>query len=331
MAEASHEAVNYKTLFLKVSIHCEGCKKKVRRVLQNIEGVSKVDIDSFQHKVAVTCSVDHNTLIRKLLKSGKQASVWPEAKKPDGNQTANTSNDNKNQNKESNSKPKDKEPKESSENPKEKQPEPAKVKNSDKGDEKEKEKEKPKTEDETKSKPQEKEKDGGKEKPKEKEKEKQKEKAKEQSEQEGKQNSSGEHKKEKKEEKEKKNESSAKEGGQQVEKGISPLQPKQEFMYQPYSQPYPYPYPSQPIMSYHTAQPSSSQAYYQQPPMPGTQGYMYPYPDPNPYQYQYQSQSQSQSQYPYGAPSEFNYGSTTRGEDTLSYFNEENANSCSVM
>ncbi|KAJ1699402.1 hypothetical protein LUZ63_007914 [Rhynchospora breviuscula] len=317
MAEAGPEALQYKTLFLKVSIHCEGCKKKVRRVLQNMDGVYKVEIDSLQHKVAVTGSVDHDMLIRRLNKCGKQASIWPEAKKPGGDQKPTSSNDTKSKNNESNSKPKDKEPKENSENPKEKQPELAKDKGSDKGHEKEKEKEKPKTE-ETTSKPQEKEKENGVEKQMAKEKEK--EKPKEQSEQEATQSNSGKNKKEKKEHNEKENESSGKEEGQPVAKGLNPMQPNHEFMYPSYS----YPYPPQPIMSYHMAQPSSSQAYYQQPPMPGMQGYMYPYQNPHPYPYPY----------PYGAPSEFNYGtaeSSTRGEDTFGYFNEENANSCSVM
>ncbi|KAJ4753563.1 Heavy metal-associated isoprenylated plant protein 35 [Rhynchospora pubera] len=322
MAEAGPEALQYKTLFLKVSIHCEGCKKKVRRVLQNMDGVYKVEIDSLQHKVAVTGSVDYDMLIRRLNKYGKQASIWPEAKKPGGDQKPTSSNDTKSMNNESNSKPKDKELKESSDIPKEKQPEPAKDKGSDKGPEKEKAKEKPKTEEKTTSKPQEKEKEKEKENVVEKQmpKEKEKEKPKEQSEQEATQSNSGQNKKEKKEQSEKENESSGKEEGP-VAKGLNPMQPNQEFMYPSYS----YQYPPQPIMSYHMAQPTSSQAYYQQPPMPGMQGYMYPYQNPHPYPYPY----------PYGAPSEFNYGSTaessTRGEDTFGYFNEENANSCSVM
>ncbi|MFZ8360699.1 heavy-metal-associated domain-containing protein, partial [Staphylococcus aureus] len=55
---------------MKVSIHCEGCKKKVKKVLQNIEGVYMTEIDSEQHKVTVTGNVDAQRLIKKLLKSG---------------------------------------------------------------------------------------------------------------------------------------------------------------------------------------------------------------------------------------------------------------------
>jgi copper chaperone CopZ len=31
-------AISSQTVALKVSIHCEGCKKKVKKVLQSIEG-----------------------------------------------------------------------------------------------------------------------------------------------------------------------------------------------------------------------------------------------------------------------------------------------------
>ncbi|GFZ13714.1 heavy metal transport/detoxification superfamily protein [Actinidia rufa] len=69
---------NEKTWVLKVSIHCEGCKKKVKKVLQNIDGVYTTSIDSQQNKVTVTGNVDADTLIKKLQKSGKHAELWPE-------------------------------------------------------------------------------------------------------------------------------------------------------------------------------------------------------------------------------------------------------------
>ncbi|XP_059659532.1 heavy metal-associated isoprenylated plant protein 35-like [Cornus florida] len=75
--EAS-EPLKYQTWVLKVSIHCEGCKKKVKKVLQNIEGVYTTEIDSQQHKVTVTGNVDADTLIKKLMKTGKHAELSPE-------------------------------------------------------------------------------------------------------------------------------------------------------------------------------------------------------------------------------------------------------------
>lgn len=73
--------LKYKTWFLKVSIHCEGCSKKVKKVLQSIDGVYETAVDSQQHKVTVTGNVEAETLIKKLTKTGKHAELWPE--KPD--------------------------------------------------------------------------------------------------------------------------------------------------------------------------------------------------------------------------------------------------------
>ncbi|WRX08195.1 Heavy metal-associated domain [Theobroma cacao] len=71
-------ALRYQTWVLKVLIHCEGCKKKVKKVLQGIDGVYETTIDSQQHKVTVTGSVDAETLIKRLTKSGKHVELWPE-------------------------------------------------------------------------------------------------------------------------------------------------------------------------------------------------------------------------------------------------------------
>uniref|UniRef100_M8BQ94 Uncharacterized protein n=1 Tax=Aegilops tauschii TaxID=37682 RepID=M8BQ94_AEGTA len=51
-AEEGAQPLMYQTVALKVSIHCEGCKKKVKKVLHTIEGVYKTDIDTQQHKVS---------------------------------------------------------------------------------------------------------------------------------------------------------------------------------------------------------------------------------------------------------------------------------------
>ncbi|KAL0371429.1 UNVERIFIED_CONTAM: Heavy metal-associated isoprenylated plant protein 36 [Sesamum angustifolium] len=72
------EPLKYKTWALRVSIHCGGCKKKVKKVLQSIEGVYKIEIDSKQHKVIVSANLEAETLIKKLLRSGKHAELWTE-------------------------------------------------------------------------------------------------------------------------------------------------------------------------------------------------------------------------------------------------------------
>ncbi|RVW97902.1 Heavy metal-associated isoprenylated plant protein 36 [Vitis vinifera] len=134
VVEEALEPLKYKTWVLKVSIHCEGCKKKVKKILQNIDGadVSKfraffhlvlvrlpcnftlnsfpassvlshffslnlillgsfflgllhfppsvytTEIDTRQQKVCVTGNVDVETLLKKLVKNGKHAELWPE-------------------------------------------------------------------------------------------------------------------------------------------------------------------------------------------------------------------------------------------------------------
>lgn len=75
--EEHSEPIKFKKWILKVSIHCEGCKKKVKKILQQVQGVFEIDIDVKQHKVTVIGDVDANTLLRKLIKAGKHAELWP--------------------------------------------------------------------------------------------------------------------------------------------------------------------------------------------------------------------------------------------------------------
>ncbi|KAG0456341.1 hypothetical protein HPP92_024129 [Vanilla planifolia] len=64
------------TTFLKVHIHCDGCKQEVKKLLQRIEGVYTVAIDAELQKVIVSGNVDSSTLIKKLARSGKHAELW---------------------------------------------------------------------------------------------------------------------------------------------------------------------------------------------------------------------------------------------------------------
>ncbi|KAF6984393.1 hypothetical protein CFC21_002418 [Triticum aestivum] len=74
------EPLQCKTLVLRVSIHCEGCKKKVKKVLQSVDGVYRCDIDARSNKVtvAVTGNVSADALLKRLRRSGKNAQQWPE-------------------------------------------------------------------------------------------------------------------------------------------------------------------------------------------------------------------------------------------------------------
>ncbi|KAK8947024.1 hypothetical protein KSP39_PZI006870 [Platanthera zijinensis] len=73
---------------LKVNIHCEGCKKKVKKVLQKVQGVYTVDIDSNQSRVTVTGDVDGESLVRKLLKYGKHSELLTEKNQPTANSSS---------------------------------------------------------------------------------------------------------------------------------------------------------------------------------------------------------------------------------------------------
>ncbi|EAY72356.1 hypothetical protein OsI_00209 [Oryza sativa Indica Group] len=72
--------VKIQTHVLRVNIHCDGCKHKVKKLLQKIEGVYSVALDVDNHKVTVTGNVDSDTLIRKLTRGGKHAELWSQQK-----------------------------------------------------------------------------------------------------------------------------------------------------------------------------------------------------------------------------------------------------------
>ncbi|XP_073053419.1 heavy metal-associated isoprenylated plant protein 32-like [Primulina eburnea] len=79
------EFLKIQTCVLKVNIHCDGCKQKVKKTLQKIDGVYTIKIDSEQGKVTVSGNVDPATLIKKLIKNGKRAEIWGGVSKPHHN------------------------------------------------------------------------------------------------------------------------------------------------------------------------------------------------------------------------------------------------------
>ncbi|KAL8192019.1 hypothetical protein R6Q57_028140 [Mikania cordata] len=79
VSDLSATSDHLQTWILRVYIHCEGCKKKVFKVLKSIDGVYKTVIDAKEHKVTVTGSVNGEKLVQKLLKSGKHAEILPES------------------------------------------------------------------------------------------------------------------------------------------------------------------------------------------------------------------------------------------------------------
>ncbi|CAK7326710.1 unnamed protein product [Dovyalis caffra] len=92
--EDDFKLLKIQTFLLKVNIHCDGCKQKVKKLLQRIEGVYQVNIDAEQQKVTVSGTVDSATLIKKLVRAGKHAEVW--SQKSNQNQKNNCIKDDKN-------------------------------------------------------------------------------------------------------------------------------------------------------------------------------------------------------------------------------------------
>ncbi|KAK3189575.1 hypothetical protein Dsin_029136 [Dipteronia sinensis] len=100
--EEDFKLLKIQTCVLKVNIHCDGCKQKVKKLLQRIEGVYQVNIiDAEQQKVTVSGSVDSATLIKKLVRAGKHAEVWSQKSNQNRNQKNNNNciKDDKNNNK----------------------------------------------------------------------------------------------------------------------------------------------------------------------------------------------------------------------------------------
>ncbi|CAN1122839.1 Heavy metal-associated isoprenylated plant protein 37, partial [Linum perenne] len=60
---------------LKVNVDCEGCQKKVWKLLKKIEGVYSIDINAEAQEVTVSGTVLSGTLIKMLNKAGKYAEV----------------------------------------------------------------------------------------------------------------------------------------------------------------------------------------------------------------------------------------------------------------
>ncbi|EXB65628.1 hypothetical protein L484_025895 [Morus notabilis] len=97
--EEDFKLLKIQTCVLRVNIHCDGCKQKVKKLLQRIEGVYLVNIDSDQQKVTVSGNVDSETLIKKLVRAGKHAELWSHKPNQNQKQKNNCIKDDKNNNK----------------------------------------------------------------------------------------------------------------------------------------------------------------------------------------------------------------------------------------
>ncbi|KAK3139309.1 hypothetical protein QOZ80_5AG0381140 [Eleusine coracana subsp. coracana] len=73
---SKEDILKVQTSVLKVNIHCDGCEKKVKKILRKIEGVYQSSIDAKEGKVTVSGLVDAETIVKKLNKAGKPAAIW---------------------------------------------------------------------------------------------------------------------------------------------------------------------------------------------------------------------------------------------------------------
>ncbi|KAL4354102.1 hypothetical protein GQ457_06G020950 [Hibiscus cannabinus] len=82
--ENQEPPLKYKAWVLKVSIHCEGCRRKVEKTLRKIDGVYEAYADLKQQKATVKANLHVNaeTLVKKLVKKGRHAELWPEKSEP---------------------------------------------------------------------------------------------------------------------------------------------------------------------------------------------------------------------------------------------------------
>lgn len=69
------QKVGGENFILKTNIHCHGCEKKIRKLLQDIRGVDKFSIDAEQGRITVSGTIDPQTLMKLLRKTGKKSEL----------------------------------------------------------------------------------------------------------------------------------------------------------------------------------------------------------------------------------------------------------------
>ncbi|CAN1134535.1 Heavy metal-associated isoprenylated plant protein 26 [Linum perenne] len=66
------------TVEIKMRIDCDGCERKVKRAVEGMKGVTKVEVERKANKVTVTGYVDSSKVISGLAhRTGKRAEPWP--------------------------------------------------------------------------------------------------------------------------------------------------------------------------------------------------------------------------------------------------------------
>ncbi|KAA8547528.1 hypothetical protein F0562_003957 [Nyssa sinensis] len=57
---------------------CEGCERRVRKSVEGMKGVTKVEVDRKQNKLTVIGNVDPDEVLNRVRqRTGKKAELWP--------------------------------------------------------------------------------------------------------------------------------------------------------------------------------------------------------------------------------------------------------------
>ncbi|XP_044509879.1 heavy metal-associated isoprenylated plant protein 24-like [Mangifera indica] len=65
------------TVALKIRMDCEGCVRKVKRVLSSVKGAKSVEVDLKQQKATVTGYVDPKKVLAAAKSTKKKVEIWP--------------------------------------------------------------------------------------------------------------------------------------------------------------------------------------------------------------------------------------------------------------
>ncbi|GMI90930.1 HEAVY METAL ASSOCIATED PROTEIN 33 [Hibiscus trionum] len=65
------------TVALKIRMDCEGCARKVKKVLSGVKGAKSVDVDLKQQKATVTGYVEPKKVLAAAQTTKKKVELWP--------------------------------------------------------------------------------------------------------------------------------------------------------------------------------------------------------------------------------------------------------------
>lgn len=66
------------TVEIRVKMDCEGCERRVRKSVEGMRGVTKVEVDPKKHRLTVIGYVDPEKVLHRVRhRTGKKAEMWP--------------------------------------------------------------------------------------------------------------------------------------------------------------------------------------------------------------------------------------------------------------